>query len=456
MRGSGIRRDSAGRGFPLGGAERPLRLVPALVFALSAALSLSTTPEAGAAATVQQAFAAGRAPQQTGLRCQLCHGQPELLRQQTDSPERAERMLVPPAVLGSSAHGDMTCAECHAGFGAFPHPREGTITEGCGSCHAAADSAWSAGAHAPSERAPGEGSGTDAAGGGPRTTAACSDCHGVHDVLPVGRLEEEEGVRGMNARCVDCHATAALPDGAPHADSVACHACHRPHDVRHVEAPESAVAPARQASTCGACHESVASEWVEDVHGSAVTAGDAPEAAPEGGDEQKPSPPSCTTCHGQHGMTRLAVEAAAGPEVSRCRDCHEEYADTFGDSYHGQAVSLGSPAAASCADCHTGHSIHSASNPRSSVAPANLIETCGTCHPQANASFVEFEPHADPHDRDKNPVLYWTYRFMTFLLVSVLGVFGLHTLLWILRIGVARVRGEETHAAPRERDREDS
>lgn len=405
---------------------------------------------AGLALAAALSWPVGAAPQApgSGLRCQLCHGEAELLRQQVDAPERADRLLVAPGTLGGSAHAGMACGECHRGYDAFPHPEEGGSTASCGSCHSAEDSAWSAGAHAPGAGDGGAGSARD-----PGSTAGCSSCHGVHDVAPAERLAAPAGVRAMNGRCLSCHATSALPPGAPHADSVACHACHRPHRVRHVDTPEAAVAPARQASTCGACHEEVTAVWTEDAHGSAVAGAGGPPAsgaeAETTGEEEARRPPACTNCHGQHGMTRLASEVDPGREVSRCRDCHEDYADTFGDSYHGQAVSLGSPASASCADCHTGHAIHPASDPRSSVAEANLVETCGDCHPRANASFVQFEPHADPHDREKNPILYWTYNFMTFLLFAVLGVFGLHTLLWIVRIGVGALRGEDVHGPPR-------
>ena len=49
----------------------------------------------------------------------------------------------------------------------------------------------------------------------------------------------------MNAACVDCHESSALPDWDPHADTVACASCHLPHDspgvntlLSGVDAPE--------------------------------------------------------------------------------------------------------------------------------------------------------------------------------------------------------------------------
>jgi hypothetical protein len=95
---------------------------------------------------------------------------------------------------------------------------------------------------------------------------------------------------------------------------------------------------------------------------------------------------------------------------------------------------------ATCSSCHSAHSIHPADDARSTVASANLIATCGNCHSGANAGFVKFQPHADPHDAAKNPLLFWVYKFMTLLLVGVLSVFGLHTAMWVLRVFIERVR----------------
>jgi hypothetical protein len=104
-------------------------------------------------------------------------------------------------------------------------------------------------------------------------------------------------------------------------------------------------------------------------------------------------------------------------------------------------VQLGSGAAASCADCHSAHRIRPADDPRSTVAPANLQETCGNCHPAATAGFLTFDPHADHHDRD-NPLVYWTYTFMTLLLVGTMSFFGLHTILWMIRLSIDKRRSK--------------
>jgi len=76
-----------------------------------------------------------------------------------------------------------------------------------------------------------------------------------------------------------------------------------------------------------------------------------------------------------------------------------------------------------------------------------LIKTCGRCHADANASFVQYQPHANPRNRRLNPALYFTRFFMNLLLWGVLGFFSLHTLLWFIRSKRERGRNGPTGEA---------
>ena len=69
-----------------------------------------------------------------------------------------------------------------------------------------------------------------------------------------------------------------------------------------------------------------------------------------------------------------------------------------------------------------------------SVQPgAARTPSCRSCHPGANANFAAFKPHGNPHDRQGEPILYYTRLFMVWLLIGVFSFFGLHTLLWMIR-----------------------
>lgn len=298
----------------------------------------------------------------------------------------------------------------------------------CASCHADVASAWRMGAHAQVDQ------------GSP---VGCKDCHGIHAVPTRAGLKAPTTVRAMNARCLSCHDAKRFSPGAPHSDSVACASCHSPHDVRGHDRAGSTLAAQSQVRTCGACHRKEAEAWRTDVHGRAVLEG---KTAVAGKDGEPRRAPACTTCHGGHDMVHpKRVAEGAGPGGG-CTKCHERFADTFADSYHGQATRLGSKLAAGCAGCHTAHSILPADSARSSIAKANLVSTCGQCHPKATASFTAFQPHADVHDQTKSPLLFWTYRFMTILLAGTLSFFGLHTALWLARTLRGGARTERKRA----------
>ncbi|HSG08132.1 MAG TPA: hypothetical protein VLA36_07235 [Longimicrobiales bacterium] len=359
--------------------------------------------------------------QQERPSCQSCHGELEFLRQHVATLPDAERLYAPAEFLANSAHASMTCADCHTGFRSYPHP-DPASTRTCASCHPEASDAWEGGLHA--------------LDGG----ATCQDCHGTHDVLSKAVLESAGGARAVRLACGSCHYEAGAAEVDPHADSVSCAACHAPHGTMPTEDDRSSIHPLNQAATCGACHEDVSAAWSGDAHGAAV----APLALPGGRIPEGASraePPTCSACHGSHDML-VPSDPTFGAELTeRCAHCHEPYRESWADSYHGQAATLGSPTVATCADCHGTHGIYSSADARSLVSGERLLETCQTCHPQATAGFAQFQPHADHNDKERYPFVYWSYHLMTALLIGVFLVFGAHTFLWLVRLGIDAVRG---------------
>lgn len=359
-----------------------------------------------------------------GLDCERCHGELELLRQQSGSLNRARQLHVPADTVAASAHGDLACTDCHAGFESYPHPSRGARTRTCASCHAAQDAAWQHGVHAAQET---------------RESVRCAACHGVHDVRPVSAGDTAGVGLLLNARCLSCHESQRLPATDPHAGTVLCAACHDAHDIKSVADSAASTAPGQQARTCGACHDSIAHRWRQDVHGDGEL-GAAVRAA-----EQRVRPPAetqvvCTSCHGAHGILTPRDTAFAAIDVERCAACHPHAAATYFGTYHGKATVLGSTVVATCANCHGAHTIYPASDPRSSVAADHLVGTCGQCHEHARPAFVKYDSHPDPLNRHRDPPLFFSFVFMNTLLVGVLGVFGLHTGLWWLRLWLDRRR----------------
>jgi hypothetical protein len=384
------------------------------------AIDAATQADAVPAQQPTQAQSAPRrAPQQAALGCERCHGELELLRQQTGTLARAQQVFVPEHIVATSAHGEMSCAECHTGYGRYPHEERATATQTCASCHAAADTLWRVSTHASAD-----------------DQVTCVQCHSSHDIRTAEVLRSKDGASMANAPCLSCHQSDALPAHEPHAANVSCAGCHAPHDTRSVDDPESRLAPAHQAQTCAACHEEAATKWRNDIHGNAAL-----REAHLAGREPSAQVVVCTSCHTGHEMLPVDDERFPLASVERCSECHEHGARTFYNSYHGRATALGSRVSASCADCHGAHEILPDTFAASRVAGANLVQTCGECHEHARPAFVKYDPHPDPFNRARNPWLFYSFFMMNGLLVFVLIVFGGHTLLWWLRLWLDKRRG---------------
>jgi nitrate/TMAO reductase-like tetraheme cytochrome c subunit len=219
--------------------------------------------------------------------------------------------------------------------------------------------------------------------------------------------------------------------------SATCSDCHDAHRVLPTDSTESTLSRSNVRTTCGACHAGILTTFDSSAHGTALALGDTTESGQHA--------PVCLECHGGH-----KVVSASDPEwfsgvVTECGSCHERLLSTYFETYHGKATTLGSGIAAKCSDCHSAHAMRPPDDSLSSDHASKLVETCGACHAGANANFVMYRPHADVRDRARNPELNTVWVLMTSLLVGVFGFFGLHSVLWFLRLMAAR---RETHTAP--------
>jgi cytochrome b subunit of formate dehydrogenase/nitrate/TMAO reductase-like tetraheme cytochrome c subunit len=187
---------------------------------------------------------------------------------------------------------------------------------------------------------------------------------------------------------------------------------------------DSPVNKANVAKTCGKCHYKVEETYMQSVHGKLLAKGDK-------------NGPVCTDCHTAHQVELPSNGHFKMVSDQRCGKCHKESLAHYRDTYHGKAMALGRPNVASdvaaCYDCHGHHDVLPPSNPESHLSKTNIVATCKKCHPDANAGFAAYKPHANPLDGKKFPVLHGTFLFMTLLLVGVFVFFGGHTAAWLFR-----------------------
>ncbi len=261
---------------------------------------------------------------------------------------------------------------------------------------------------------------------------SCNSCH--WDIIDIKEHVKAKGAK-IHAEAVTCH-RCHKKEGAEHYASahfineVQCKDCHKEiHDITPWKGDK-----VRVIQTCTNCHSD--DGYSESVHGKAVLDGN-------------PDSATCSDCHGLHKVLLLkgddpkmvAFRKEFHTEV--CQKCHADKemmernkvfliaTQTYYGSYHGKVEKLGYPGlVAGCADCHGFHSILPPENPKSLISKERMIETCGKCHPGANANFTQWVAHATHDDPMRDPLFYWTFLIMTALLVWVFGVFWFHSILW--------------------------
>ncbi len=118
---------------------------------------------------------------------------------------------------------------------------------------------------------------------------------------------------------------------------------------------------------------------------------------------------------------------------NNCGNCHATARQSYTETYHGQVSAMGFAGSATCFDCHGSHAIRRASDPASSVSPANLLKTCQKCHQDATPGFATFESHATTDDFAHYPYVWITSKFVIGAVGGVLWFFWFHSALWFYR-----------------------
>lgn len=271
---------------------------------------------------------------------------------------------------------------------------------------------------------------------------SCVNCHTVNGdmttILPAEDPRSTVNRANMAKTCGGCHEGAAqsfhLSIHGGRRDSgetrpASCADCHGSHSILPVKEAASTMNRANAEMMCAKCHSQNVADYDLSSHGQAMKAGDL-------------KAPTCTSCHTavSHLQAPLSLRDFNMQMVNNCSNCHTKQAPSYRDTFHGQATALDFKLAATCADCHTPHKNLPASDPRSSVNPANLVQTCSKCHTDVNANFAMYSPHPEPDDPEKSALVFYVSHFMEWLLIGVFSFFGIHTLLWIQRSIVAYIR----------------
>ncbi len=301
-----------------------------------------------------------------------------------------------PAPIGG-VHGALACGQCHRDH----PPSAGDVTCGGADCHPKAAEAFAASPHdrrylagrrPPCPRCHGghrllAGREALVAACGGKSEEICWPCHPRERYgLPPFSLDRERGG--------DVHEQARARLGCASA-TISCFTCHGHHGVEPVEGRNSPVNRSRVAGTCGSCHAAELEAYRRSIHARGLAAG-------LGG------APTCTSCHGAHGVQRAAGEGsptASGRVVYTCAECHEdpavveaallpaEVVESYEQSPHGIAYRHGMHDVATCVSCHGAHDVRPVEDPASPVNPARIRSTCRNCHAEVTGEMLESVRH---------------------------------------------------------------
>ncbi len=329
----------------------------------------------------------------------------------------------------------VTCAQCHTGATPSAHQRPCiTIASqvDCSICHAEEVDIYEGSIHGRlAER-------------GDLNAPACMDCHPRHAMKEHQNPESPTYPTRVPDLCGTCHRrgeAAAVRDTAGQQDVVGnyvmgihgrgllqgglivtamCTDCHTAHNARPADDPVSTVNHNNVAETCAKCHSGIYESFSRSIH------------SPRVSDSEEPLP-SCNDCHFAHEIISTGGAGFTELILKRCGSCHEELTESYFETFHGKVSTLGYEAAAKCHDCHGAHEILPPDNPLSTLSRANIVETCGQCHAGSHRQFAGYLTHATHHDKDKYPILYYTFWFMSGLLIVTFVLAGTHTILWLPR-----------------------
>lgn len=389
------------------------------------------------------------------VNCEKCHGNRDFIARRRERRNADTLMFVPKSVLEQTAHRTLSCAQCHASYDdGYPHDARARVVP-CQSCHEQAGLDWESSVHKANATTKGD-------------APQCTGCHGIHQIYPASDRRSRTHALNVAETCGRCHADERIIGtyfstadksvartavarfyetvhghaltAAGLTVSASCNDCHRAHKVLPADSSASSISRDSIPATCGRCHEGIVETYDISAHGSALAAADTNVTGHRA--------PVCVDCHSGHGIVRANEPAWHTDAVEECGSCHEQLYKSYFETYHGKVTRLGSSLAATCADCHSAHDMRSVTDTASSVHPSNVVATCQRCHETAQAGFAQYQPHADPSDREKNPQLYWTWIFMNSLLIGTMGFFGIHTALWLARLTIDYRRARRGDGAP--------
>jgi predicted CXXCH cytochrome family protein len=291
-------------------------------------------------------------------------------------------------ILGKSVHTGFDCIDCHEDADVEDFPHEEILAKiQCGDCHPDAQENFDTGIHG------------QALQKGLMYAPTCSECHGMHEILPSSNEESRTYKINIPFLCGKCHREGAPVDRvyniternilenytqSMHGEGLfraglivtaTCNDCHGNHLILPHTDPNSSISLIRIAQTCMKCHARI-----EEVHTKVIKG--------ELWEEKPGAIPACTDCHAPHKVSRQNIVITISDRA--CLNCHAKEgvhkvveADTVSLYVDKADVANSVHRNITCVQCHSDVSPRRR-RPCTTAGPAD----CSNCHAEvANRYF---------------------------------------------------------------------
>jgi predicted CXXCH cytochrome family protein len=282
-------------------------------------------------------------------------------------------LKISPSSIEASVHSKLSCSDCHYGFSPEEHPKRNFRTrrdlaiasaDACRRCHFDKYTKLLDSIH------------YTKLSQGDLSAPVCTDCHGSHDILPMGRERTTSA-----KRCQKCHGD--IYDAF--AKSVHGNALLNEHN--------------RDVPVCVDCHQTHAIKSARTI------------------EFREQIPEMCSTCH-----ANKAIMGKYGLSTDVLKTYLSDFHGVTLGFYIKQKDLLPKPAKsiAVCTDCHGTHMINSTTGPDANIVKANLVKRCQKCHAGASENFPDaWISHYEP-SLAKAPLIFLInliYKIFTPLIV---------------------------------------
>lgn len=226
-----------------------LLLIPSL--GQDASIAPPDPPKSMETITAEKKVIKESSGQVTNKKCLECHGDKDLTKELPGGKEVS--IFVDEKILQSSTHSKLHCTQCHKGFtDQHPDNSEAPMAIDCATCHKKEADVYNTSIH-----------GQLLAKGDSRAPT-CYDCHTSHQIETHTNTHFKQA---SDSRCGTCHKESlkhyrdtyhgkamALGRSNVADDVAACYDCHGDHNILPVSNPESTLSKANIKATCAKCH----------------------------------------------------------------------------------------------------------------------------------------------------------------------------------------------------------